>query len=169
MTHWLLAQPPLQIIGQLPPGGVGSRPQSAAHAPDPLHTVVSAHSLSGSVAPTIGEHVPLSPAEVAEVHDSHTPLHAVSQQTPSAHEAATHSVGEVHGSPFILSGTQLPPLTIGSHQVLGAGVQSPALLQAAQVPPEQNMLWQSLYWMHVPPLAQPGHSPPQSTSVSPPS
>src|SRR5213592_4023735 len=68
----------------VPPSGTGARP---------------AQSLSGSWPLATAAHCPTVPGRL---HDSQTPSHALSQQTPSTHWLLMHSVASVQGTPLPL-------------------------------------------------------------------
>jgi hypothetical protein len=54
-------------------------------------------------------HSPFSPAPFkTAVQASHSPVHAVSQHTPSAHWPLVHCDGPVQAAPFARSGMQWP-------------------------------------------------------------
>jgi hypothetical protein len=86
-------------------------------APAPLHApsnpqVVGAswaHSLSGSVPPTIGRHRPSACAVLAFEQAAQPPAHADSQQTLSTQLPLPHSLELVQLAPCALIGTHAVP------------------------------------------------------------
>lgn len=71
----------------------GEQPRTQAPAPSQL---VFPHPFSGSVPAGRGVQVPALPLSA---HETHAPLHAVSQQTPSAQKPLTHSHPSVQAPP----------------------------------------------------------------------
>lgn len=67
------------------------------------------HSLSGSAPSLIAAQVPSAPAPFfAAVHALQAPVHAVSQQTPSAHSPLTQSALAAQARPFARLATHAP-------------------------------------------------------------
>jgi hypothetical protein len=73
-------------------------PIASRHAPLPSHAWMPLHAGFTSICPFgIGLHVPIVPARL---HDRHAPLHAVSQQKPSAQAPEMHCESAEQPIPF---------------------------------------------------------------------
>jgi hypothetical protein len=81
------------------------------HSPSNPHVVDAswAHSLSGSVPPTIGRHRPSACAVLVLAHAEQPPAQADSQQTLSTQLPLPHSMAPVQAAPCGLIGTQVVP------------------------------------------------------------
>lgn len=72
------------------------------HEPAPLHTRHRPHSAEGSVLLAMLVHVPTKPVRP---HETHSPVQAAVQQTPSAQKFELHSSAAPHAVPSAFLGT----------------------------------------------------------------
>jgi hypothetical protein len=112
------------VLGPVQWFGAHCEPAKAVrHFPVPSHVDRQAppapHCARGSTPSGTIEHLP---GEVGSAHDSHVPLHALSQQTPSTQKPEEHSAAELQlwKSPFTVG--LLPASSIVTGGVLVSGV-----------------------------------------------
>lgn len=123
-------------------------PTGPQQAPAPLHVVEPAHSVSGSVFMSTGEHAPFAPVLFAALHAWQVPVHATLQQKPSTQNPLWHCEAAVHAVPFGASQAPAPlhcvvhSLSGSVFTVTGAQVPLPApvrlLLHAWHSPPQAD-------------------------------
>jgi hypothetical protein len=98
-------------------------PSILRQAPAPLHAVAE-HSVSGSTPVGIGAQAPSLPPVLSATQAWHSPVHAVSQQTPSTHLRLVHSSLAL----------QLRPLALVAHRPVPVQVCPPGHSFAGSVP-----------------------------------
>jgi len=139
LTHPLpLLPPPVQVPAVQPPPALHSadEAQEASHAPVPSQKPPP-HSVSRSVPDATGEQAPALPAWL---HAMQVPLHAVSQQTPSAQWRLSHAASDMQGAPSGWRGWHAPPMqrkpaaqSAVSSQLAGQVMASPVHSSPPQV------------------------------------